>query len=65
MNRIEFKTCIEGTRVTCSQQDCTGTITRISKDHNQALVQFDNGDREWVEYLDLTKVEIFDLTKID
>lgn len=47
--------CLEGCRVRYIEigNDRQGTVQKISKDHDKALVLFEDGAREWVEYFKL------------
>lgn len=50
----QFKTqCIAGTKVRHLSSDNIGTVVKISTDKVQVLVQFDNGDKSWVDYYKL------------
>lgn len=40
--------CKPGTHVTDDER--TGTVVKISQDHEKALVRFDDGMTEWIEY---------------
>lgn len=49
MNYITFKyKCKPGTHITDDER--TGTVIKISQDHEKALVRFDDGMTEWIEY---------------
>ena len=43
--------CKPGSKV--ANLDRTGTVIKISKDHEKALVRFSDGMTEWVEYYKL------------
>lgn len=45
--------CTPGTHVTDSER--TGIVIKISQDQEKALVRFDDGMTEWIEYY---KIEI-------
>ena len=45
--------CTPGTHVTDDER--TGTVIKISQDQEKALVRFDDGMTEWIEYY---KIEI-------
>ena len=49
MNYRSFKEqCNIGTHV--KDNDRTGVVVKISKDKDKALVKFDDGITEWIEY---------------
>ena len=49
MTYKKFKTeCKPGTRVV--DNDRKGIVIKISQDHEKALVRFDDGMTEWIEY---------------
>ena len=44
------KQCKPGTCVYNRVRQEKGTVSRISKDHDKALVEYGDGSREWNEY---------------